>query len=57
MMESLKLEEEKIIKDLRNLFGLKKLKQLKISDNLIKDKISKILRIFFIMKKRIIINQ
>ena len=46
-MESLKLEEEKIIKDLRNLFGLKKLKQLKISDNLIKDKISKILRIFF----------
>ena len=56
-MESLKLEEEKIIKDLRNLFGLKKLKQLKISDNLIKDKISKILRIFFLMKKRIIINQ
>ena len=46
-MESLSLEEENLIEDIRNLFRLKKRpKQLKI------DKISKVLKIFLSMKKR-----
>ena len=53
IMQSLSLEEENIIKDIRNLFRLKKkLKQLKIE-------YLEILRIFLSMKnkKKIIINQ
>ena len=52
-MESLSLEEENMIKDIRNLFGQnKKLKQLRIE-------YSETLRIFLSMKnkKKIIINQ
>ena len=51
MVGSLSLEEENKIKDIRNLFSLKKkIKQLKIE-------YSEILRIFLGMKKKIIINQ
>ena len=67
-MESLSLEEEKIIKDTRNLFRLKKeLNYTAIQDiNLFRQKKKKqlkieyleILRIFLSMKKKkIIINQ
>ena len=69
MMESLSIEEESIIKDIRNLFRLKK----EVSNTTIKDitnlfrlekkleqlKIEylEILRIFLSMKQKIIINQ
>ena len=53
MMENLSLEEENIIKDMRNLFRQKKkLEQLKIE-------YQEILRIFLSMKKKkkVIMNQ
>ena len=52
-MENLRLEEEKVTKDIRNIFRLKKkLKELKIEH-------LEILKIFLRMKKKkkIIINQ
>ena len=51
MIESLGLEEENIIKDIRNLFILEK------ETKAIKEEYLEVLRIFLSMKKKIIINQ
>ena len=63
-MESLSLEKESIIKDIRNLFRLKKelnyiaIKDIKMFFRLGKEtKYLEILRIFLTMKKKIIINK